>query len=198
MHPRTTPPIQAPKGEPATDAELVARLAAETEGAAAGACEAELYRRYHRRCYLYGLKHLSDADAACHLAQEALMLTLAKLRAGELREPERIGSFLLGTCRLLAVGAKRTRARRGRLLLQYAEPSAAPPSSEHVGDRERLVRCLGRLRDREQTVLVLSYYVELDAAAIAAELGTNASHVRVLRHRALEQLQACVQGTEAA
>jgi RNA polymerase sigma-70 factor (ECF subfamily) len=196
MRPRTIDPIPAPASS--SDAELAARLAAGADGPAALASEAELYRRYHRRCYLYGLKHLSDADAAWDLAQEALTLTLAKLRAGELREPERLGSFLLGTCRLLATGAKRTHARRGRLLLRYGDPSAAAAPAEDVGDRERLLRCLGRLRDREQTVLVLSYYVELDAAAIGAELGTSPSHVRVLRHRAFEQLQACVRGTEAA
>jgi RNA polymerase sigma-70 factor (ECF subfamily) len=205
MRPRTIDPIPAPSSQAASDAELVMQLAAEGGRMSSGAmapeassCEAELYRRYHRRCYLYGLKHLSDADAAWDLAQEALTSTLVKLRAGELREPERLGSFLLGTCRFLAAGAKRTHARRGRLLAQYADPSAAAGLAEHVGDRERLLGCLGRLRDREQTVLVLSYYVELDAAAIAAELGTSPSHVRVLRHRAFEQLQACVRGAEAA
>jgi RNA polymerase sigma-70 factor, ECF subfamily len=175
-----------------SDADLVADI---VQGAGRERAEAELYARYQRRAYLYGLKHLRDADAAWDLAQEALGTLLKKIHARELDDPERLGSFLLGICRMLALGERRTQARRKKLLAVYAEPErvSAPPSVD-APDVARLTRCLDALADRERTVLVLSYYAELDAGSIGAELGTSAGNVRVLRHRAFERLQACVHG----
>jgi RNA polymerase sigma-70 factor (ECF subfamily) len=176
------------------DTELVRAIAG---GVDARQAEAALYARYQRRAYLYGIKHLKDPDAAWDLTQEALSVLMTKIRAGELREPDRLGSFLLGTCRLLVASERRTEGRRKKLLLQYAEPSE-PTTSAPVErfDLERVTGCLGRLSDREQTVLLLSYYAELDAGAIALELGLSAGHVRVLRHRAFERLRVCVQPGE--
>jgi RNA polymerase sigma-70 factor (ECF subfamily) len=176
-----------------SDAQLVESIASGSDARA----EARLYTRYQRRVYLYGLKHLGDPDAAWDLTQEVLSLVMSKLRQGELREPERLGSFLLGTCRLIVTGERRTQARRKKLLLRYTDPSeAAAPVPVERFDLERVSRCLGALNDREQTVLLLSYYAELDASAIGAELGISAGNVRVMRHRAFERLHACVQGGE--
>jgi RNA polymerase sigma-70 factor, ECF subfamily len=176
------------------DAELVAAI---LRGPGDARAEARLYARYQRRVYVYGLKHLKDADAAWDLTQEALSVLMNKIRSGELREPERLGSFLLGTCRLLVTSERRTRARRKKLLLQYADPAeAVAPAPVERFDLERVARCLGALSDRERTVLLLSYYAELDAGAIGSELGLSAGNVRVLRHRAFDRLNGCVQGGE--
>jgi RNA polymerase sigma-70 factor (ECF subfamily) len=181
-----------------SDAELVesiARGGPDERGVDRARAEAALYARYQRRVYLYGLKHLRDPDAAWDLTQDTMTLVTSKLRERALRDPAQLGSFVLGTCRLLVTGARRTHARRKRLLLQYTDPSeavTAPPVER--ADLERVARCLGSLSDREQTVLLLSYYAELEANAIARELGTSAGNVRVLRHRAFERLHGCVEG----
>jgi RNA polymerase sigma-70 factor, ECF subfamily len=184
-----------------SDADLVEAIArgdSSERGVDAARAEAALYARYQRRVYLYGLKHLRDPDAAWDLTQDTLTLVTSKLRERALRDPAQLGSFVLGTCRLLVTGERRTRARRKRLLAQYADPSeavTAPPTER--ADLERVARCLGSLSDREQTVLLLSYYAELEASAIARELGTSAGNVRVLRHRAFERLHGCVEGLYA-
>jgi RNA polymerase sigma-70 factor (ECF subfamily) len=50
--------------------------------------EAELYRRFAPRVWLYDLKHLhNDADAQ-DLVQQVLPVTIERLRAGEIRNPE--------------------------------------------------------------------------------------------------------------
>ena len=84
-----------------SDADLVSNI---VQGVGRERAEAELYARYQRRAYLYGLKHLRDADAAWDLAQEALGTLLKKIHARELDDPTRLGSFLLGICRMLALG----------------------------------------------------------------------------------------------
>jgi RNA polymerase sigma-70 factor (ECF subfamily) len=173
------------------DGALACRVAASPSETA----QAELYSRFARRVELYGLKHLRDADEADDLVQETLQTVLAKLRAGEVREPEKIASFVLGTARQLVRGKQRTATRRFRLLTQYGDPDARAEPTEGWGAMyERLIGCLAALGDRHRTVLVLSYYGELSAAEIAGELDTTPGNVRVLRHRGIEQLTLCVQG----
>jgi RNA polymerase sigma-70 factor (ECF subfamily) len=43
-------------------------------------------------------------------------------------------------------------------------------------------------------VVVLSFYAERDAEGIGLELGLSAGNVRVVRHRALSRLRACMGG----
>ena len=82
------------------DAELVRQV-----GAGDREAEAELCRRMGPRIRLYGLRHLRDAHAAEDLTQQVLITTLEALRAGRLREPEKLASFVLGTCRMSARSA---------------------------------------------------------------------------------------------
>jgi len=178
--------------EQSSDAQLVALIAEQGESARA---EAELCRRYQRRIQLYALRHLRNEAVAADMAQDAMMTVLQRIRAGEIRDADKLGSFVLGTCRMLAANRMRGEARRGRLLAQYADPREASSSSEPLGLRpelERVAACLGALPERERTVLLLSFYAELDAQAIGRELGTNSGNVRVIRHRALARLQTCV------
>ena len=54
--------------------------------------------------------------------------------------------------------------------------------------------CLERLSERERTVLVMTFYDDMPAEALARELGLSPANVRVIRHRGLERLRACVTG----
>lgn len=176
------------------DATLVRRIAAAPAGGDVAA-ESELYRRLAPRVRLYGLKHLRDAQAASDLVQQVLMLTLESLRAGKLRDPERLVSFVFGTCRMTVLDLRRTGARRERLLDRFAAdvpmatPAAAPPL-----DRARLADCLERLSERERSVLVMTFYDDEPAKTVAAALGLSEGNVRVIRHRGIERLRDCVTG----
>jgi len=175
----------------AGDGELARAIASAPPGSAE-AEEAELYRRFAPRVRLYGLKHLRNEAAADDLAQQVLLVTIERLRAGEVRNPDEIGSFILGTSRMLADSTSRKTRRRERLTAQfhvqelYAEPAA--PSV----DIEVVERCLHGLVERDRRVLVLTFYVEKTSSEIARELGVTGSVVRVARHRALERLRDCV------
>ncbi len=81
--------------------------------------EAELFRRMAPRIRLYGLRHLRDEQAAEDLTQQVLITALEALRAGRLREPEKLASFVLGTCRMTALNQRRAAQRHERLLGQY-------------------------------------------------------------------------------
>lgn len=62
-------------------------------------------------------------------------------------------------------------------------------------DGERLARCVGALRERERSVVVMTYYDETSAIETGRSLGISEANVRVIRHRALKQLRACMEAT---
>jgi len=172
------------------DAVLVRRIAAGDPAA-----ESELYRRLAPRVRLYGLRHLRDGQAAADLVQQVLLLTLETLRAGKLRESEKLVSFVFGTCRMTVLELRRTGQRREQLLERFAQdvPVADPAESPRL-DHARVAGCLQRLPERERSVLVMSFYDEQPAKEVGAALGISEGNVRVIRHRGLERLRECVTG----
>ncbi len=189
---------EEPAESAADDAELARRIAAGRPGEAGAAseAEAELARRFAPRIRLFGLRRLRNPAAAQDLVQEVLVTTLEALRAGRVHEPERLASFILGTCRMTVANQHRGAQRQARLLAQFArdlEPEPDRPDGATL-DRDRLADCLAELPARDRTVVALTFYAESSAEAIAAELETSAGHVRVLRHRALARLHDCLEG----
>ena len=90
------------------------------------------------RLRLYGLRHLRDGHAADDLTQQVLITTIEALRAGRLREPEKLASFVLGTCRMTVLDLRRSAQRRERLLEQFGADLLAPtPPSVLQLDHER-------------------------------------------------------------
>jgi RNA polymerase sigma-70 factor (ECF subfamily) len=168
------------------------------EIAAAGArlsspAEAELYRRFAPRVRLYGLRHLRDPHAASDLVQQVMMTTLERLRAGEVREPDRLASFVLGMCRMTVLDLRRGVARRDGLLGTYGDSEAfAEPQERDVFGEARLEPCLAELSERERSVLLASFYADCSADEAGAALGVSAANVRVIRHRALGKLRDCM------
>jgi len=133
------------------DAALARRIAA---GGATidSAAETELYRRLAPRVRLYGLRHLRDPHAAHDLMQQVLLMTLERLRAGRLREPDRIASFVLGMCRMVVLEIRRGTWRRETLLATYGETAEAVEAPEPLAlDADRLAGCLQALAERERT-----------------------------------------------
>ncbi len=176
------------------DAALARRIAARAPGRDAAA-EAELCRRLGPRIRLYGLKHLRSAAAAADLMQDVLVMLLEKLRAGAVRDHEHIASFALGTARQMVVDTHRSGRRRERILAAF--PIDLLPPEEDASeplDTQRLKHCLAALPERERAVLVMTFYDDRPADAVAAELGLSAGNVRVIRHRGLERLRGCMEG----
>ena len=176
------------------DAALARRIAA--AGAALDtAAETELYRRLAPRVRLYGLRHLRDRHAAHDLMQQVLLMTLERLRAGKLREPERIASFVLGMCRMVVLEIRRGTWRRETLLETYGNTAEAVEVPEPPAlDADKLAECLQALAERERTVVVQTFFADRSGDEVAKELGLSAGNVRVIRHRALARLRECMDG----
>jgi RNA polymerase sigma-70 factor (ECF subfamily) len=174
----------------ASDAELADRSKGGDRAA-----ETELFRRLAPRVRLYGLRHLRDPAAADDLVQDVILLTFDSLRAGKVREEERLSSFVLGTCRRVVADLRRGVARRQRLLERFGPDLIAVTASSGAPSVElgHLTRCLESLSERERSVMVLSFFAERGSTEIGAELGLTPANVRVVRHRALARLRGCME-----
>jgi RNA polymerase sigma-70 factor (ECF subfamily) len=177
------------------DGALARRIAA-AAGSPDSQAESEFYRRLAPRVRLYGLRHLRDRHAAADLVQQVLLMTLQRLRAGEVREPERIASFVLGACRMTVLEMRRGTHRRETLLEAYGDmPEAFETPEPTMLDPDRLAGCLGALAERERSVVVLTFFEDKAGDEVGAQLGISAGNVRVIRHRALAKLRDCMGGT---
>jgi RNA polymerase sigma-70 factor (ECF subfamily) len=156
-------------------------------------------RRFAPRIRLFGLKRLRSDAAAADLVQDVLILVLDKLRAGEVREPDQIASFVFGTARQLVIDSRRSGNRRTRLLDTFVlDLEPAEDSASHAFDTDRLKHCLQLLAERERAVLVMTFYDDCPADELGTQLGLSPGNVRVIRHRGIERLRDCVQGREGA
>lgn len=168
------------------------------EPGTAGAAESELYRRFAPRVRLYGLRHLRSEDAAADLVQQVMLLTIEKLRAGSVRDVDQIASFVLGASRTMTRDLRRREWRREKLREAFMTPPAfEAPADEARLDLDRLEACVARLAQRERMVILLTFYAERTAGEVGRELGATEGHVRVIRHRAIRRLRACLTSGEA-
>jgi RNA polymerase sigma-70 factor (ECF subfamily) len=128
------------------------------------------------------------------------LLTVDKLRAGEVHEPERIASFILSTARW-SLHSQRRHERRFEPIDQerfgegkHAGTSDLPiaTTQESLVNREWIRGCLESLAERERSVVVLTFFQGCTAQEIAEETGLSPGNVRVVRHRALGLLRHCL------
>jgi RNA polymerase sigma-70 factor (ECF subfamily) len=174
-----------------TDAMLAQTIASMPAGDATDE-EAELYRRFAPRVRLFGLRHLREESAAQDLVQQVFVITLERLRSGEVRNPDAVGSFILGTSRTIVDAQRKVEYRRRGLHETFDDRTAFAMPQPETLDLPRVERCLATLAARDRMILILTFYAEKPAADVGAELHLAPAAVRVARHRALARLRDCV------
>jgi RNA polymerase sigma-70 factor (ECF subfamily) len=88
---------------------------------------------------------------------------------------------------------RRGTQRKERLLEQFGPDLLGPGESLRPRlDQERLASCVQNLKERERTVVVMTFYNEQTSADVAGFLGLSEANVRVIRHRAIHQLRDCM------
>lgn len=170
-------------GEPAAEAELVARY---------GNGLSYLLRRITR-----------DPLLSEDLLQETFRVALRRIRAGELREPEKLGGFLRQTAKNLA-RAERRRGERwermddglsGREPVDPAESQLARViRNEKAGLVRRVLRELRSRRDRQ--LLYRFYIAEEEKEEICRDLGLSSMNFNLVLFRARERFRKLVEAAE--
>lgn len=166
--------------------------------AAAGAgdrrAEAALCRRFAPAVRTFARRRLRTADAVEEFAQDVFLRLVEALRAGQVAEPERVGGFVLGICRNLARERARNAERRAQLWEQFGAALAALAEEPTLAGYQiaQLEDCISQMSQRSRDVIRYAFVDGEPAAAIASRLAMTEGNVRVVRHRALEALRACM------
>lgn len=162
--------------------------------------EDDLVRRYLPVARLYFLRHGRGQDAD-DLAHQALLTAIEALRREHVRDTARVGGFVLGVCKNLVRAQARKDARRDAALARLGVDDgaqAAGPVAESAVDRFKLWSCLNALSARARDVVVRTWVGDDDAETIASAHSTTPGNIRVVRHRALAALHACLEGGAGA
>ena len=154
--------------------------------------EDEMCRRMGPRIRLYGLRHLRSSSGADDLVQQVLIKVLEALRSDRLRDPDKLAQFVLGTCRMTVLDLRRNARRQEQLLATFGGDLVPDSPPTFRLDDQQLAGCVQSLKERERSVIVMTFYDEQTAADTARALGISEANVRVIRHRAMGQLRACM------
>lgn len=196
----TIEPAPDPEEERARAAASLARRIAAGDRDAEG----ELVACYGRGV-AYLLRHLTrEPDWADDLYQETFAVALEKLRAGELRDPEKVAAFLRGTARNLVLAGRRKRRRSpisepppgdSEAVLPAADPEAPGPGplralllEEEMDLARKVLEQLESPRDRE--VLFRFCVAEEDRETICADLGLTRPRFNLVLFRARRRFRA--------
>lgn len=175
---------------------LVERIRAGDPGA-----EAELVG-----CYGAGLSYLlrkvtGNAVLSEDLLQETFRVALRRVRAGELREPEKLGGFLRQTAKNLARAERRRGGRWESMDEDVAHPVDPGESqlaqvirTEEAGMVRRVLRELRSLRDRQ--LLYRFYIAEEEKEEICRDLGLSSLNFNLVLFRARERFRKLVEEAE--
>jgi len=162
-----------------------------------------LYRKYVAQVYAFALYELADHHAAEDVTERVFTRALAALpRFRELARPEdgpQASTFRVWLFRIARnVVANERRARRRRPVtsldaalgagLTIADSTDLETSAVLRDEAAAAVRVLERLPDDRRRALVLRFVDEMSTAEIAAVLDRSEGAVRVLIHRALNDV----------
>ncbi len=165
--------------------------------------ETELVDLYSKGLSYLLRKITGDATLSEDLLQETFRVALRRIRAGELREPEKLGGFLRQTAKNLA-RAEHRRGGRWESMddgLEGREPVAPEESqltrvirNEEVGLVRQVLREIRSRRDRQ--LLYRFYIAEEEKEEICRDLGLSSLNFNLVLFRARERFRKLVEATE--
>lgn len=145
---------------------------------------AAIYDRYADRLHDFCIGMLRDRDAAADCVQDTFVIAATKLT--QLREPDRLRSWLYAIARSEALARIRAR-RREQPSEELPEMASAEPELATLAARCELADLIndacGGLSDRDRTVLELAYRQDLSGPELADALGVTHKNANNLVER---------------
>jgi RNA polymerase sigma factor (sigma-70 family) len=148
------------------------------------------YRTYADRLYTYCRGVLRDPDAAADAVHDTFLL--AGQRIGQLRDPDRLRSWLYAISRNECLRILRRRRRDVPLeeAGQVSAPPVEPEAGMHAADVRELVWAAAEgLNPGDREVFELAVRHELPAPEVGAALGVSVAHAHARLSRARAQLE---------
>jgi RNA polymerase sigma-70 factor (ECF subfamily) len=171
--------------EIASGGSLVARILQGDQSA-----EEELVQVYWRAVFRIAMVRLRDRDAALDIVQDTFMTVLKEVRAGKLRDAEKIAGFIHGVENNFIKSFQRKRFRSLECDLDtYLDRMVA---SEVLIDEERrrlAQEAIHSLGATDQIILVSFFVDGRSLTEIAGRLGMSPESVRARKSRAIKKLK---------
>jgi RNA polymerase sigma-70 factor, ECF subfamily len=168
------------------DHEIVTSVAQGDEQA-----EAFLYEKYSERILFLALSERHSRADAEDIRAETFLRVLQALRAGKLRKPSSLSSFIVGIA--LNVMREHQRQRMTDPLSERENEIAGDESPDAAFlDQEvaqSLTEAAAQLKPRERDFLRLYYYEELPKEEIARRLGIKEERLRLIKSRTLKRFR---------
>jgi RNA polymerase sigma-70 factor (ECF subfamily) len=183
--------------EQSNPADLVARIRNGDRAA-----EEELVARYSRGVAMILRRGTRSQQAVDDLFQEVFLKAMAKVRAGEVREPERLSGFIAGLARNLAIDSFR-RNSAAESQVDSGAGESVPDRTDgplervlRIEDEHRVRRVMSDLPSaRDRALLFRFYLAEDDKEEICADLKLSSLQFNRVLHRARERFRELYQGT---
>ncbi len=146
----------------------------------------DLYASHYRSLVKLASMYLDDRETAEEVTQDAFL----KLLGGRYNvQPGREAAYLRSA--VLNGARSMLRKRRVRRLHRPDKPATAP-SAEIGGvagaEHDRIMEAIRRLPEKQASVLILRYYLDLSEAEIAETLGIARGSVKSHAHRGIAKL----------
>ncbi|MDT5266954.1 MAG: hypothetical protein QOI90_3580 [Mycobacterium sp.] len=145
---------------------------------------AEIYDRYADRLHDFCVGMLRDREAAADCVQDVFVTAATKLV--QLREPDRLRSWLYAIARSEALARIRAR-KREQLSEEFPEMPSGEADMATLAARNELADLIsdasGGLSDRDRVVLELAYRKGLDGPELADALGVTPKNANTLVER---------------
>lgn len=170
---------------------MMALMAPPDDAPTTGIDLAALHRAHYRELVKLASFLLHDVGRCEEVVQDAFVRVAA--RPGAIREPERAAAYLRSAVLNGARSARRRKDPRPRLhAVSATAPGPEPPdrAAERHDEAAAVLAALRTLPDRQQSVLVLRYWLDLPESAIADTLGIGQGTVKTHARRGLEALSA--------
>lgn len=156
--------------------------------------EAGLAERYKNGIAIIIGRIVQDDFVTEDLSQETLRIVIEKIRAGEVREPDRLSGFICGVARFVAIEyIRKQRRTTGQQEPETAEHIRDPQANQfdklwHKERAEIMRELLNELKvERDREVLRRYYFAEEDKEQICANLGLSSKQFNSVIFRALKR-----------
>ena len=167
------------------EARLVGRIRSGDRSA-----EEELVHTYQRGVLAIATVRTRDREAARDLAQEVMIAVLKALRAGQLREANKLAGFVQGTARNLINNHLRRQASRAEVeLIGEETPGADLIEQLELAERRRMIQLeLRSFNAIDQQILLLSLVDGHSLAVVAQRLSLSHDAVRARKSRMIRKI----------
>lgn len=169
-------------------------LAARIRGGSREA-EDELFQRYKRGVSVIINRYLSNPTDIEELVHETFIISVKKIRRGEIREPEKLSGFVCGIAKKLAQVRFRKSQRESLTDIDEMQPAVDPERGPLeqllLKEQAEIVRqVIGELRmERDRQIITRFYLLDEDKESICASLNLTSAHFNRVIFRALARFK---------